>query len=96
MGTKLTNAYTTISTFNSRNITDYGMLAIMFGTSTWIKQSTVIPVSKFKQITGCDLYYPSSNGTVEVDVKYKTDTSFDVKYIASQGADVYLYIYGIL
>ena len=72
------------------------MLVFTIVMSNWAKVSSVIPPSVFSSLSGVDIRYQDTNGLVEVDIKYTSDTSFDAKYIGNPSSGVFIYCYGIL
>jgi len=94
-GVSLTSSYVTESTYNSRKLSDYGMLVFSVSMSGWIRASIVIPRSVFNSNSGCALVFHDGSNIIEADIKPKSDTSFDVKYIGNPSATVVMYAYGI-
>lgn len=93
---QITDTYVTRSTYQNRKFSDYNMLVFTIVMSNWAKISSVIPPTAFLNLSGVDIRYQDTNGIVEVDIKYTSDTSFDAKYIGNPSNGVFIYCYGIL
>ena len=52
--------------------------------SGWISNTVVIPRELFVNNAGCYMWFDG----VEVDVKYKSDTQVEIKYIASSSKNI--------
>lgn len=81
--TTLTSSYETVGTYNNRKFSDYNVIVFEFFRGSWCMGSIVMSRSKFTSSTGV-LHMSAWGGTsIEYDVKYKSDTSVDVKKITT-------------
>lgn len=93
----LTTQYVTHSLYNGRKFSDYDLIVVTPMANSWARASSVMSKNTFTQLTGIDVRYPqgSSSDIIEVDVKYKSDTEIECKYIGNSQNTVYLYVYGL-
>ena len=91
-GVSLTTSYTEIPTYGSRKFSDYKVIEILASKDNWVFLVGVIPTSSFPNRTGVACFISPG---IEVDVKYKSDTSVEAKYISSNTVSIVLQIFAI-
>ena len=91
----LTTSYATYGTYNSRKLSDYYMLAITPALGNWRMGTCFIPRSAFVGGEWVSQFFHDGSNVIEVDVKYKSDTSFEAKYIGTASGNIYFHVQGI-
>lgn len=94
-GITLTSSYVTKTTYNNRKISDYEYFVVELLIGDWLYNGGIFTRQRLINNVGYALFTHSGGNVFEVDIKYKSDTSFDVKYIGSTGSTVKLYIWGL-
>lgn len=94
----LPTSYTEVQLYGSRKLSDYSVLIFTPNEGGWFRNSLIVSTTAFNANVGCAVYYPSnsSGAHIEVDIKPKSDTSVEVKYIGTPYGNLYLSMYGIL
>ena len=93
--TELTSSYVVTDTYSLRKFSDYEVIFCVFYLGEWEVGSVVSPRSKFVTDTGISYITNSSDGSVEFDVKYASDTSVSIKKITSSTKKASVMICGI-
>ena len=94
--TVITTSYTTYSTYNSRVISDYVLLSISAILGDWDVCSMLIPQSIFAGGQNVAMFFHDGSNTIEVDIKYKSDTSVEAKYSGTVSGNVKIRIIGLI
>ena len=93
--TTITSSYSTYNTYDGRKISDFKLIAIVAYRGNWSMGSLIIPKQNFVNATGA-LIMSAWNGTsIEFDIKYNSDTSFQAKYISTDTGTMRIEVLGM-
>ena len=93
--TQTTSSYSTKNLYASRKFSDYEMIGVIGYRGEWMIACAIVPTSWFTDATGVALMSTYNSISVELDVKYTSDTQVDIKEITSDTGSHYVRIYGI-
>lgn len=94
-GIALTTSYVTYNTYNSRQLNNYYILAITPALGNWRMGTCLIPRSAFVGGDSVAMFIHDGSNIVEVDIKYKSDTSVEAKYIGTASGNIKLHMIGM-
>ena len=94
--TSVTSSYATYNTYNSRKLSDYDILVFQFYRNSWLIGTATVIRSTFSGLDGVTYMYNwNQNTPIEFDIKYKSDTSIDIKHITSDTGTESVAVYGL-
>ena len=92
----ITTSYATYSTYNNRKFSDYYLLVVSCDIGgTWRSNTALIERGAFSTGHNVAIYIHDGNNTIEIDVKYKSDTSIEAKYSGTAQSTIMVHILGL-
>ena len=91
----ITNSYVTYNNYNGRKFSNYQFILINGYRDGWCAGSILLLRGSFTGATGAYIMTSGGGNSIEFDVKYKNDTSFQAKYISSSSGTYRMEVIGI-